>query len=84
MRNTLFGILFLFILPLQAHQKLPYLQKQGSTTQLMVDGKPFLVIGGELGNSSASSIEDIPEIATYGAEYGTGSCILGFNRTTGR
>ena len=49
MRNTLFGILFLFILPLQAHQKLPYLQKQGSTTQLMVDGKPFLVIGGELG-----------------------------------
>ena len=56
MRNTLFGILFLFILPLQAHQKLPYLQKQGSTTQLMVDGKPFLVIGGELGNSSASSI----------------------------
>ena len=52
MRNTLFGILFLFILPLQAHQKLPYLQKQGSTTQLMVDGKPFLVIGGELGNSS--------------------------------
>ena len=62
MRNTLFGILFLFILPLQAHQKLPYLQKQGSTTQLMVDGKPFLVIGGELGNSSASSIEDIERI----------------------
>ncbi len=54
MRNTLFwdSIPF-FILPLQAHQKLPFLQKQGSTTQLMVDGKPFLVIGGELGNSSA-------------------------------
>ena len=62
MRNTLFWILFLFILPLQAQQKLPYLQKQGSTTQLMVDGKPFLVIGGELGNSSASSIEDIERI----------------------
>lgn len=28
----------------------------------MVDGKPFLVIGGELGNSSASSIEDIERI----------------------
>ena len=62
MRNTLFGILFLFILPLQANQKLQYLQKHGSTTQLMVDGKPFLVIGGELGNSSASSIEDIERI----------------------
>ena len=48
MRNTLFGILFLFILPLQAHQKLPYLQKQGSTTQLMVDGKPFLVVNWEI------------------------------------
>ena len=48
MRNTLFGILFLFILPLQAHQKLPYLQKQGSTTQLMVDGKPFLAVNWEI------------------------------------
>ena len=62
MRNTFFWILFLFILPLQAQQKLPSLQKQGSATQLVVDGKPFLVIGGELGNSSASSIEDIERI----------------------
>lgn len=62
MRNAFFGILFLFILPLQAQQNLPYLQKQGSATQLMVDGKPFLVIGGELGNSSASSIEDVERI----------------------
>ena len=62
MRNTFFWILFLFILPLQAQQKLPFLQKQGSAIQLIVDGKPFLVIGGELGNSSASSIEDIERI----------------------
>ena len=62
MRNAFIWILFLSILPLQAHQKLPYLQEQGSTTQLMVNGKPFLVIGGELGNSSASSIEDIERI----------------------
>ena len=62
MRNTLFGILFLFILPLQAHQNFRICRNRGSTTQLMVDGKPFLVIGGELGNSSASSIEDIERI----------------------
>lgn len=31
------------------------LVKQGSTQQLLVDGKPFLILGGELGNSSASS-----------------------------
>jgi beta-galactosidase GanA len=35
----------------------PRLQQQGSTQQLIVDGKPFLILGGELGNSSASSAE---------------------------
>jgi beta-galactosidase GanA len=35
----------------------PHLRKQGTATQLIVDGHPFLVIGGELHNSSASSIE---------------------------
>lgn len=34
----------------------PHLQKQGTATQLIVDGKPFLIVGGELGNSTASSI----------------------------
>jgi beta-galactosidase GanA len=35
---------------------IPHLQKQGPATQLVVDGKPFLIRGGELGNSSASSL----------------------------
>src|ERR1700754_779751 len=33
----------------------PHLEKQGTATQLVVGGKPMLLIGGELGNSSASS-----------------------------
>jgi beta-galactosidase GanA len=37
--------------------KIPYLQKQGDATQLIVDGQPFLMLGGELGNSSASDLE---------------------------
>ena len=36
---------------------LPHLEKRGSATQLVVDGKPFLVLGGELHNSSSSSVE---------------------------
>jgi beta-galactosidase GanA len=36
---------------------LPHLRKQGAATQLIVDGQPFLVLGGELGNSSSSSLE---------------------------
>jgi len=35
----------------------PRLQQQGDTQQLIVDGKPFLILGGELGNSSASSAD---------------------------
>jgi hypothetical protein len=35
---------------------LPYLQKKGTAIQLIVDGKPFLMLGGELANSSASSL----------------------------
>lgn len=35
----------------------PYLRKQGSATQLIVDGKPFLILGGELHNSSSSHMQ---------------------------
>jgi len=34
---------------------MPHLVKTGPSTQLLVDGKPFLILGGELGNSAASS-----------------------------
>lgn len=35
----------------------PHLRQQGSAQQLIVDDEPFLIIGGELHNSSASSTE---------------------------
>jgi beta-galactosidase GanA len=35
----------------------PHLRRQGTATQLVVGGRPFLVRGGELGNSSSSSLE---------------------------
>jgi hypothetical protein len=34
---------------------IPTLEKRGEAVQLIVDGKPFLVLGGELHNSSAST-----------------------------
>lgn len=37
-------------------ESIPHLRKQGSAIQLIVDGQPFLIIGGELHNSSASSL----------------------------
>lgn len=35
----------------------PYLRKDDHSIQLIVNGKPFIITGGELGNSSASSTE---------------------------
>ncbi|MBN1996755.1 beta-galactosidase, partial [candidate division KSB1 bacterium] len=36
---------------------IPHLRKQGETIQLVVENKPFIVLGGELGNSSFTSLE---------------------------
>jgi hypothetical protein len=41
---------------------LPHLQKQGSATQLIVDGEPFLALTGELGNNTASSLENMQPV----------------------
>ena len=48
LRLTLVGFLTTTVL---AAADLPALRKQGTATQLIVDGKPFLVRGGELSNS---------------------------------
>jgi Domain of unknown function (DUF5597)/Beta-galactosidase len=36
-------------------QQLPAIRSEGSAQQLFVQGKPFLILGGELGNSSAGT-----------------------------
>ena len=43
----------------QQEKNIPHLRTQGTATQLIVDGKPFLILGGELGNSTASNLADI-------------------------
>jgi beta-galactosidase GanA len=40
----------------------PSLQKQGDAVQMVVDGKPFLMLGGELLNSSSSSLDYMTKI----------------------
>lgn len=41
----------------QSASAIPHLRKQGTATQLIVHNKPFLMLGGELGNSSASDLK---------------------------
>ncbi|HEY4325042.1 MAG TPA: DUF5597 domain-containing protein [Mucilaginibacter sp.] len=47
---------------------IPHLEKRGAVTQLIVDGKPYLTLGGELHNSNTSSLEYLkpllPKLAT--------------------
>lgn len=50
-------ILCCFCTNMQAQSNIPRLVRNGNTTQLLINDKPFLVLGGELGNSSASSNE---------------------------
>ncbi len=54
---TLFVVLSVQIIHAQSkNQALPHLIKQGSANLLMVQGEPFLILGGELGNSTASDL----------------------------
>lgn len=58
MRKILLLVLVL-LLSESAFAQNSTLRVQGSATQLVVDSKPYLVLGGELGNSSASCPQDI-------------------------
>ncbi len=46
----------------QGTPAIPHLKKQGMATQLIVHGKPFLMLGGELGNSSASDLKYMADV----------------------
>ena len=47
----------LFVAGNCAAQSIAHLEKHGTTEQLVVDGQPFLVLGGELSNTASSSMD---------------------------
>ena len=63
-----FIIFCLFVLAIQVspqsltNNNIPHLKKQGNTVQLVVNGKPFLMLAGETGNSSASDLNYMHKI----------------------
>ena len=50
----------------------PHLEKRGAATQLIVDGRPFLMLSGELHNSTSSNLE-------YMQQFWTNLRALGLN-----
>jgi hypothetical protein len=53
----------------------PHLERRGAATQLIVDGKPFLMLSGELHNSSSSSLEYMKPIWPRLAAMGLNSVV---------
>lgn len=47
---------------LAQNPEIPHLKKQGDRIQLIVDGTPFIILGGELGNSTFTSIENMSAV----------------------
>ena len=61
MKQSILVVFLLFGIPVLVayaqNSGIPHLEKHGAATQLVVDGKPFLILGAELFNSSSSSLD---------------------------
>lgn len=54
-----------------------HLEKRGSATQLVVDGQPFLILGGELANTASSSLEYMRPIWPRLVQMNLNTALLG-------
>jgi len=69
----------------QTASGIPRLEKQGTATQLIVDGQPFLALAGELGNNTATSLENMqpiwPKLVSGNLNCALGGDIVGADGT---
>ncbi len=52
------------------------LEPQGTATRLIVDDKPFVIIGGETGNSMGSSADDVAEVMQIAVDHGYNTVLI--------
>ena len=52
------------------------LRRQGTATQLVVDGSPMVILGGELSNSAATSVADIDSVIPRMARLGLNTVLV--------
>jgi beta-galactosidase GanA len=60
--GMLFCLLAAVFVPITVAQGIPHLDRAQGSTQLIVGGKPFLILGGELENSSAGTAAQADQI----------------------
>jgi len=72
-------ITFIFCAVIPSHflnaQELPQLKKEGNITRLYVDGKPFVMVAGELHNSTSSNLAYLAPILPKLKEMGLNTAI---------
>ncbi|MGH9686035.1 MAG: DUF5597 domain-containing protein [Candidatus Acidiferrales bacterium] len=54
----------------------PHIRIENGTSQLIVDGRPFLILGGELGNSSAGTAEQADTIIPNAAKLHVNTILM--------
>jgi len=73
------SLTFLFFISVQFYclnaQEIPQLRKEGNITRLYVDGKPFVMVAGELHNSSSSNLTFLAPIFPKLKEMGLNTVI---------
>ncbi len=76
MKKIFLCALFAFIALVSASAQTSALRTHGDAVQLTVDGRPFIVLGGELGNSSASCTIDIEQNFAKVARMGLNTVLV--------
>jgi hypothetical protein len=78
MRNYFFTlfILLLIFTDSWADDGRPHLVRHGESVRLVVDGRPMLVLGGELSNSAATCTADIDEVLPRMAALGLNTVLV--------
>lgn len=59
---SFFILLMVYAIPGFSQYHIPHLTRVGNKTQLIVQDKPFLILGGELGNSTATTSQNMESV----------------------
>ena len=62
MKRITFLLLLALSLQIAGASDIPQLRKKGNATQLIVNGKPFIMLAGEIHNSSSSTLEYMEKV----------------------
>ncbi len=74
---TLFALAVIGGAQAQPAKPIPHLEKRGEVTQLIVDGKPWLSLAGELLNNAASTAENVRPVWTNLAKASLNTVLVG-------